>query len=93
MAGTAEGTFDLIRSGLILGASKWIQSGSDTPNIKLCVERSDIKIVGELWETIDEVCRGDSDGNSNIDTEFVNIPKRTNGTMSGQETKGDGNEK
>jgi hypothetical protein len=48
MAGTAEGTLNLIRSGLILGASKWIQRGSDTPSIKLSVGRSNIKIVREL---------------------------------------------
>jgi hypothetical protein len=31
-------------------------------------------------------------GYGNVDTEFVNIPKRTHGTMSWQETREDGNE-
>ncbi len=75
MAWSTECACNLVGSGLVLDTSERIQGRSDTSSIELNVERSDIKVVRELRETINEIGRGKGDGDGNVKAEFVNTPQ------------------
>lgn len=76
-----------LHSGLVLCASKWIQTGKNTSGIELNGECSDIKVVRELREAIDKVRGCNSNRNGNVEAGFVNRDKRTSCTLSWQDTR------
>jgi hypothetical protein len=76
-----------LRSGLVLCSSKWIQSGKDTSGIELSGECSDIEVIRELLEAIDQVRRCNSDRNGNVEAGFVDRDKRTDCTLSWPDTR------
>jgi len=64
---------NFVGSSRILSASEGSQRSEGASSIELGVECSDIKVVGELRKAIDEVVRGDSNRNGDIEAEFANI--------------------